>query len=252
MAKEHRSQLCKILAIFDPEGCLSSLFNRSLIRDKFLRDHAEKTYQPDTVKAHLLSLRNFCSFVLTEEPECIQVDPAIVQKVAAKARLWSSSYRKDSNHSHLEKQNEDLEKLVTPDMVSVFENSESARKAVAYIGQLSEAHALEMNQSIYTLIRDFILTEITIANAHRSGVLANMTIGEFEKAKESKQGSMLIKVSKHKTADTHGPASVVLSQTLLCGMKYQIQRVRATMTNRCLCFCLGAEHNWNLGRSLLP
>lgn len=44
-----------------------------------------------------------------------------------------------------------------------------------------------MNQSIYTLVRGVISTEMTIANAHRSGVLANMTIGELEKAKETKQ-----------------------------------------------------------------
>ena len=86
------------------------------------------------------------------------LNPVIVQKVAEKARLWSSSYRKDSNRRHLEKQNEDLEKSVTPSLVSTFENSESTRKAVAYIGQLSGAHSLEVNQSIYTLIRDFILT----------------------------------------------------------------------------------------------
>ena len=227
MAKQHCSQLRKILSIIDPEGRLSSLLNKSLVCDKFLRDHAEKKYKPDTVKSHLLRLRNFCSFVLTENPECIQVDPAIVQKVAEKARLWSSSYRKDSNRRHLEKQNEDLEKLVTPSMVSTFENSESTRKAVAYIGQFSGAHSLEMNQSIYTLVRDFILTEITITNAHRSGVLANMTIiEEFEKAKKAEQGSMVIKVSNHKTADTPGPASVVLSPTLFSYLKVYVSEVR--------------------------
>jgi len=92
MAKQHCSQLRKILSVIDPEGHLSSLFNKSLVRDKFLRDHAEKKYKPDTVKAHLLSLRKFCSFVLTENPRCIEVDPVIVQKVAEKAHLWSSSY----------------------------------------------------------------------------------------------------------------------------------------------------------------
>lgn len=94
MAKQHCLQLRKILSIIDPKGCLSSLFKKSLIRDKFLTDHVEKQYQPDTVKAHLLSLRNFYFFVLIEDPECIQVDPAIVQKFVEKARLWSSSYRR--------------------------------------------------------------------------------------------------------------------------------------------------------------
>ena len=84
------------------------MFNKSLIRDKFLTEQAKKKYQPHTVETNLLSLRNLCSFVLTENPECIQVDPAIVQKVAENARLWLSSYRKDSNRRHLQKQSEDL------------------------------------------------------------------------------------------------------------------------------------------------
>jgi len=183
------------------------------------------------VKAHLLSLRNFCSFVLTEEPECITVNAAIIQQVAEKARLWSSSYKKDSNRRHLEKQNEDLENLVTPEMIYKFERSESARMAVNYIDELSGAHFLEINQSIYTLIRDYVLLELTITNAHRSGVLANMTIGEFEKAKETKQGSMLINVSKHKTADTHGPARVVISPTLFSYLKVYVTEVRRHITD---------------------
>lgn len=231
MAKQHCSQVRKILVTIDPEKNLTSLFHKRLVRDKFLKEHAEQKYKPDTVKAHLLSLRNFCSFVLTEEPECITVNAAIIQQVAEKARLWSSSYKKDSNRRHLEKQNEDLENLVTPEMISKFERSESARMAINYIDKLKEGNTLEINQSIYTLIRDYVLIELTFANAHRSGVLSNITIAEFEKAKETNQGSMLINVSKHKTADTHGPARVVISPTLFSYLKVYVTEVRRRTTD---------------------
>lgn len=112
-------------------------------------------------------------------------------------------------------------------MVSQFENSESARTAVAYIGQMSVAHSIEVNQSMYTLIRNFILTEMTIANAHRSGVLANMTMDEFLKAKKTSEESMLIKVKDHNTADTHGPARVMLSPTLFSYLKVYVNEVRS-------------------------
>ena len=42
MAKQHSSQLRNILVTIDPAENLSSLFNKSLIRDKFLRDNPEK------------------------------------------------------------------------------------------------------------------------------------------------------------------------------------------------------------------
>lgn len=150
MAKQHCSQVQKILVTIDPEKNLTSLFNISLVRDKFLKEDAEQKYKPDTVKAHLLSLRKFCSFVVTEEPECITVNAAIIQQVAEKARLWTSSYKKDSSRRHLEKQKEDLENLVTPEMIPKFEQSESAQMSVSYmyIGQLSGAHSLAINQSI--------------------------------------------------------------------------------------------------------
>ena len=79
------------------------------------------------------------------------------------------------------------------------------------------------------LIRDFILTQITIANAHRSGVLANMTLGEFKKAKLS-EGSCILSVKKHKTADIHGPARVVLSSTLFGYLKTYVTEVRSVVS----------------------
>ena len=62
MAKQHCSQVRKILV------------KENFIRDRFLNDYAEKNYKPDTVKTHFLSLRNFCSFVRTEEPSRVTVN----------------------------------------------------------------------------------------------------------------------------------------------------------------------------------
>lgn len=81
----------------------------------------------------------------------------------------------------------DLDNPVTPEMVKEFERSEEARSAISYIEQLSGEHSLQVNQSIFTLVRDFILLEITIANADRSGVLANMTPDEYRQAKKKKK-----------------------------------------------------------------
>ena len=52
-------------------------------------------------------------------------------------RLWSTSYKKDCQRRHLEKQEEDISNLITPEMVTTFEQSESTRRAVPLIGQLS-------------------------------------------------------------------------------------------------------------------
>ena len=225
LSKQHASQLFRILQIIDPSQQFQSLFNKTLLRDTFLKQ-AETRYTADTVKAYLLSLRHFCSYVVAEKPESVDVDPALVQQIQEKARLWSMSYKKDSKRRHLEKMSIDLSSLVTPEMVNEYERSDAARSAVAHLEQLSGAHSLQVNQSMYTLVRDFILLEITIANAHRSGVLANMTLEEYKKAKRV-DDSMVISVKEHKTADTHGPARVVLSLSLFSYLRLYINEMRS-------------------------
>ena len=224
LSKQHGSQLLRILQTIDPSQQLQSLFNKTLLQDTFLKQ-AEKKYTADTMKAYLLSLRHFCTYVIAEKPASVDVDPALVRQIQEKARLWSMSYRKDSKRRHLEKMSNDLHNLVTPEQVKEYERSEAARSAVADLEHLSGAHSLQVNQSLYTNIRDFILLQITIANAHRSGVLANMTMQEYKKAKKV-EDNMVIIVKEHKTADTHGPARVVLSSSLFSYLRLYINELR--------------------------
>ena len=72
---------------------------------------------------------------------------------------------------------------------------------------------------------------MTIANAHRSGVLANMTIGEFNKSKHESNGSYVISVKNHKTASIHGPARVVLSPKLFGYLKVYVNEVRSVVNS---------------------
>ena len=197
LSKQHGAQLLRILQTIDPSQQFQSLFNKTLLRDTFLKQ-AEKKYTADTMKAYLLSLRHFCTYVIAEKPVSVDVDPALVRQIQGKARLWSMSYRKDSKRRHLEKMSNDLNNLVTPEQINEYERSESARSAVAVLENLSGAHSLQVNQSMYTNVRDYILLEITIANAHRSGVLANMTMQEYKKAKKVDH-NMVISVKEHKT-----------------------------------------------------
>ena len=207
LSKQHGSQLLHILQTIDPSQQFQSLFNKTLLRDTFLKQ-AEKKYTADTMKAYLLSLRNFCTYVIGEKHANVDVDPVLVCQIQEQARLWSMSYRKDSKQRHLKKMSNDLNNLVTPEQIKEYEHSEAAD-----LEYLSRAHSLQVNQSMYTNVRGYILLEITIANAYCSGVLANMTMQEYKKAKKV-EDNKVISIKEHKTADTHGPARVVLSSSL--------------------------------------
>ena len=82
---------------------------------------------------------------------------------------------------------------LTPGNVRSFEKSETAREAVKIIGKHSDiSRTTAMTQQSYTLVRDFLFTQVFIENADRPGVLANMTIEDYRKmAKQDNNGCQI-------------------------------------------------------------
>ena len=100
---------------------------------------------------------------------------------------------------------EDLHALITPEQVGEFEKSQAARNDICLLGQLSGAHCMEISQANYTLIRDFLLVEVSIDNARRAGALAKMTMEELNSAIKH-DDEYIVHVCDQKTFAMHGPA----------------------------------------------
>jgi len=115
------------------------------------------------------------------------------------------------------------ENLVTREQVSKFQESEFASNARSYLLD----PPLNINRTIYCDTRDFIFSEIHFGNACRSGVTANMTIEEYEKAKSFPDGRYVIKVKKHKTRRTYGPANMTLTKEQYMWLKTFVNQFRA-------------------------
>ena len=116
--------------------------------------------------------------------------------------------------------------LKTLQQVKDFDVSTVARTAVKTLADFQNLPSGTMPSQIeYTLVRDYLLTLLCINNASRSGALANMTLGEFRKSQEE-DGCFVIKVKKHKTLMTHGPAKLVLSSSLHQWMNIFISKFR--------------------------
>ena len=73
---------------------------------------------------------------------------------------------------------------------------------------LLDGETTQVTQNQYTLIRDFLLKEISINNANRSGALANMNLTEFQNSMKHEK-KLVILVRKHKTGAKHGPVRIV-------------------------------------------
>lgn len=164
-AKQHVSQVKNILSLIDAERRVTSLLDCSLLNDKFVK-YAEQKYVPQTIKSYFMSLRHFYSYVLAEKPE-IDATTELVTQMMEKIKRWSSSYKRSSQKRKWEKMEEDRVELVTPEKIQQFERSQAARDAVILLGKLSGAHSIEITQSQYTLLRDFLLVQISIDNANR-------------------------------------------------------------------------------------
>ena len=224
-SKQHRVQLSKILKVVDKTQDLASLFNKQVINKKFLEGYAKREYHPKTTKVYLMSLRHFYSFCLSEYLG-LSISADRLLSLKEKVARWSSSLRKGCSKRRWEKMEEDLHSLISPEQIGEFERSKAARDAICLLGQLSGAHSINITQSQYTLIRDFLLVERSIDNANTAGALSNMKLVEFNRVSKHGQEHVVL-VKNHKTIQTHGPARIVLSPKLHSWIDIFIREVRS-------------------------
>ena len=92
--------------------------------------------------------------------------------------------------------------LITPEKVKQFEQNE-AQDVVILSRKLSGAHSMEITQAMYTLVRDYLIAQIMIDDTNRAGVVAFMTVKEFQRAK-MEDDRYVVGVLHHNTVDTHG------------------------------------------------
>ncbi|XP_068689985.1 uncharacterized protein [Montipora foliosa] len=224
-AKQHASQVKRILFVIDIDKKVSSLLDFGLLKEKFVK-HAEEKYVAETIKSYLTSLQHFYSFLLSEKPKEITASCELISQLREKMRRWSTSYKRSSLKRKWERREEDRVEAITAEKIEAFEKSQISRDAIILLGKLSGKHSVDIAQQQYTLLRDFLLIQISIDNANRAGVLANMTLREFKRG--YKEGDrFVINVMNHKTFHVHGPALIVLTSNLYNWMSIFVQEVRS-------------------------
>jgi site-specific recombinase XerD len=231
-AKQHAFQVGVIFEAVAESRHVSALWNHKLL-SQFLNVHAvQKQFLPATVKSYLSSLRHWFSYIVAEESDRLTVEEKQqIQQVSDRVSRWIGSYRKEGALKHLEKMDADLGKLITPEKVAMFDRSEPALLAIKILGGMNDGASKIVTQSDYTTTRDFLLTQIIIANANRSGVLANMTVNDFFAARVV-DDNHVVSVANHKTAFAYGPAKIVLNPSLFSWMTIFVKYVRCQVRGK--------------------
>ena len=214
-----------VQAISPQNPKLSNIFRKNILRDKWLSEF-EKNRQPGTVKSYLGALSKFYVFLKSEKLRNIDATPEMLGSLQDQMKLWIKSYRNLIKGRFWEKRMDDISKLKTPKQVKDFDLSDVARTAIKLLGDFQDpATEKTPNQTEYTMVRDYSLTIVCINNGSRSGALANLTLGEFNKAE--KDGSdFIVKVKRHKTFTSHGPAHLILASSIYKWLQIFITRFR--------------------------
>ncbi|KAL9958722.1 hypothetical protein ACROYT_G035774 [Oculina patagonica] len=207
-------QVQKVLIMLGTEN-IESLFDKALIRDKFYPE-SRATVKAGTTISYLHSLRKFYTFAMTEDDvgisqECRKVADALYKKCGE----WCKSLSKDVKRRFWEKQEEDLARLITPEKIQEFTKTEFARNQVKTLGQLIDNREKPpaLGQQEYCDLRNFLFIHILSQNGHRSGVLTNSTLAEYEKMTRV-DGTYMVAVKDHKTFSHHGQANLCFDESL--------------------------------------
>ena len=102
--------------------------------------------------------------------------------------------------------------------------------SVKILGEHSDPTEVALvTQNYYTLVRDFLFTQILIDNANQPGVISYMTMTQYQNMR-TQDGNRVITVKNHKTRHVQGPAYIVLSKKLEAWLSIFVERMRPQVT----------------------
>lgn len=210
---------------------------------KFLRSwlsYVVVKYQPGTVRSYLMSLRLFYKFLSQEEVPLPNVTEDLLNARRDLMTSWSSAQKKKVLKRKLEKHDEDYRKLLSSENLHKVCHGSLHVNAVKQLAATStETNRGNITEKIisdksHCEVRDWLMTCILIDNSGRSGVVANMTTGEFREAvfsngKDDDPARYRVDVKDHKTAGVYGAAVVWIYDNLYVLIDMYVRAFRSQL-----------------------
>ena len=217
-------RIFKLLALDDIRDFFVN--DMDLLRRKYLMEYcAERKTEPSSIKKYLASVVDFTNFIII-----MKIDVGVEMEEVARCKLlletWRKVYKQKENKLKPLKREIDLKMMVTDDQIKLYEKSENCRHAEHLFNELKVNQEMPISQRDFVAFRDHILYKIHFASAHRSGVTANMAMGEYEGREVIENGMVRINVMDHKTVDTYGSAQVMLLPEEFQWLKMYVQYIR--------------------------
>lgn len=184
----------------------------------------QKSWAPGTVYSYLCAYRNFLEYMFIAG----KVTPERRDRTGAAVRRIVTAVVRQRRLHDVRRSVEDEKLLLDGDSFREFQSSKETER----LEELTKGGA-NIPAADYCRIRNHFMLRVSVENRQRAGALANMTVEAFRDAKQvdAEDGSKIwtMLVSSHKTALTHGAATVGLSVPLyeLLGQYVENIRVQA-------------------------
>ena len=166
-----------------------------------------------TIRAKLMALEHFCIFLGANFPSLTDI-ASNLEALEAALPAWHSSLKSKCTVEEVVRRVQDNAESLTPSDVQAYLGCEYAKNAEKLI--LSETVPDQVSSYDFTRIRNHLLTLLCIGNAHRTGVLIHFSIKDYEdgmKLSSADADSIVFTIAAHKTASTHGAATVAMNKT---------------------------------------
>ena len=152
-----------------------------------------KIWAPYTCKVYLKSIKKFISYLKTPwvTGHSLYKDNYDKLLVIEKCMTgWFKSLTKAS--TKLKDSMEDEEEVINPDDIQSYFKSKRADEARHLLTTKAT-----LNQSHHTLVRNYLVLSIFVANCNRAGIVLNMTLEEFSKGR-FRSDHFVVRVKEHK------------------------------------------------------
>ena len=166
--------------------------------------------QATTTKNTLAAMRHFGSYIMDRG----EITLAMWLKLDKRVSTWMYSIRKDVSRQRLAVKEQSAAAM--PSIVKLMKGYKTSHHARRGSGVLLgiKCQVDKPDASNFDAAQEYLLITLTIETGHRPGVFRHLLVTEIQAAQRQTSGSVTFKAATHKTADTSGPAIIVVDGAL--------------------------------------
>lgn len=185
------------------------LFSSSRVGEKvrLLTKQGKKGITNQTQKKYLTALIHLCKFFVAHPKFDRYCSNERTHRLKQAVEDLAYSKRKQVLSERMERSELDASRIPKDEDVNEYLQSPARQSIIKLLKNIEKGN--KFNLIDLPKFIAFFAIELSFDNANRAGEIRNMTVAEFDNAKEDDKGTRMIKVREHKTFYSHGSAHVM-------------------------------------------